>query len=150
MDPNGNVWVADTRDYYIRIYDDNGNYLNTIGSGNDSSSPGSFEAPDDVTFYGGYAYVGDYWSCVMTVWTDPANPTTTPPTYVRQINGCNFGVAVDPATGNTYIVDQSRSQIREYSPSGSFITEWGSYGTGTGQFEVRMGRCGDQRRGVRH
>jgi tripartite motif-containing protein 71 len=139
VDPNGNVWVADTRDYYIRIYDDNGNYLNTIGSGKDSSSPGSFEAPDDVTFYGGYAYVGDYWSCVMTVWTDPANPATTPPTYVRQINGCNFGVAVDPATGNTYIVDQSRDQIREYSPSGSFITEWGSYGTGSGQFESAWG-----------
>jgi hypothetical protein len=139
VDPNGNVWVADTRDYYIRIYDDNGNYLNSIGSGLDSSSPGSFEAPDDVTFYGGYAYIGDYWSCVMTVWTDPANPTTTPPTYVRQINGCNFGVAVDPATGNTYIVDQSRDQIREYSPSGSFITEWGSGGTGAGQFESPWG-----------
>jgi sugar lactone lactonase YvrE len=139
VDPNGNVWVADTRDYYIRIYDDNGNYLDSIGSGTDSSSPGSFEAPDDVTFYGGYAYIGDYWSCTMTVWTDPANPTTTPPTYVRQINGCNFGVAVDPATGNTYIVDQSRDQIREYSPSGSFITEWGSGGTGAGQFESPWG-----------
>jgi tripartite motif-containing protein 71 len=139
VDPNGNVWVADTRDYYIRIYDDNGNYLNTIGSGNDSNQPGSFEAPDDVTFYGGYAYIGDYWSCTMTVWTDPANPTTTPPTYVRQINGCNFGVAVDPATGNTYIVDQSRDQIREYSPTGSFITEWGNGGTGPGQFESPWG-----------
>jgi len=140
VDPNGNVWVADTRDYYIRIYDDNGNYLNSIGSGEDSSSPGSFEAPDDVTFYGGYAYVGDYWSCVMTVWTDPANPATTPPTYVRQINGCNFGVAVDPATGNTYIVDQSRDQIREYAAGTSnLITEWGSGGTGNGQFESPWG-----------
>jgi tripartite motif-containing protein 71 len=136
VDPaTGNVWVADTRDYVIRIYDQNGNYLTSIGSGTDSSSPGSFEAPDGVTFYGGDAYISDYWSCVVTVWTAPANPAVTAPTYIRQINGCNFGVAVDPATGNTYVVDQSRSQVREYSPSGSFITQWGSYGTGSGQFE---------------
>ena len=105
-----------------------------------SSSPGSFEAPDDVTFYGGYAYIGDYWSCTMTVWTDPANPTTTPPTYVRQINGCNFGVAVDPATGNTFIVDQSRDQVREYAAGTSnLIAYWGSGGTGAGQFESPWG-----------
>ncbi len=150
VDPNGNVWVADTRDYYIRIYDGNGNYLNTIGSGLDSNQPGSFEAPDDVTFYGGYAYVGDYWSCTMTVWTDPANPTTTLPTYVRQINGCNFGVAVDPATGNTYIVDQSRDQIREYNSSGSFITRVGQWRHRCRPVRVAVGRRGPQRRRVRH
>lgn len=139
VDPNGNVWVANTRDYTVRIYDGNGNYLNTIGTGTDSNSPGSFEAPDYVSFYNGDAYIGDYWSCTMTVWTDPANPATTIPTYVRQINGCNWGVAVDPATGNAYTVDLGRQQIREYSSNGSFLTQWGSFGTGNGQFESPWG-----------
>jgi DNA-binding beta-propeller fold protein YncE len=139
VDPNGNVWVADTRDYYVRIYDSNGNYLTSIGTGNDTSSLGGFAAPDYVAFYGGFAYIADYWSCTMTVWSDPSNPATTAPTPERQINGCNFGVAVDPATGNTYIVDQGRQQIREYNSSGSFITQWGNYGTGNGQFESPWG-----------
>ena len=139
VDPNGNVWVADTRDYVIRIYDSNGNYLTSIGTGNDTSSLGGFAAPDYVAFYGGFAYIADYWSCTMTVWSDPSNPATTAPTPERQINGCNFGVAVDPATGNTYIVDQGRQQIREYNSSGSFITQWGNYGTGNGQFESPWG-----------
>ncbi len=139
VDPNGNVWVADTRDYVIRIYDSNGNYLTSIGTGTDSSSPGSFSAPDYVTFSGGNAYIADYWSCTMTVWTDPSAPATTAPTYVRQINGCNFGVAVDPGTGNTYIVDQGSQQVNEYSPNGLFIRNWGSYGTGSGQFESPWG-----------
>ncbi len=137
-DPStGNVWVADTRDFVIRIYDSKGNYLTTIGTGLNSNQPGSFQAPVDVQFYAGYAYVGDYWSCTMTVW----NATTYQ--YSRQINGCNNGVAVDPLTGNTYIVDWNAVQVREYSPSciGSCspIRTWGGKGTGSGQFLTPWG-----------
>ena len=50
----------------------------SLGSGLDSNAPGSFEAPDDATFYttGGteYAYIADYWSCDVTIWDASANP----------------------------------------------------------------------------
>src|SRR5262245_46117856 len=42
------------------------------------------------------------------------------------------GVAVD-ASGNIYVADYSR--VRKLSSTGSFLAQWGSYGTGPGQFE---------------
>lgn len=150
VDPvTGDVWVADTRDYYIRIYAENGTYLTSLGSGLDSNAPGSFEAPEDVTFHetGGtdYAYISDYWSCTVTVW----NASDSPPQYAGQIgNICgNYGVAVDPASGNVYVATQNYdNQILEFSafnpanPDGfALIEQWGSYGTGNGQFESPWG-----------
>lgn len=152
VDPvTGNVWVADTRDYYIRIYAENGTYLTSLGSGTDSNAPGSFEAPEGVAFHEtdgtDYAYISDYWSCTVTVW----NASDNPPQYAGQIsNLCNnFGVAVDPATGDVYVTQQGGgfgSPVTVWSPfnpssptSFSEIGHLGSFGTGTGQLETPWG-----------
>jgi DNA-binding beta-propeller fold protein YncE len=153
VDPvTGDVWVADTRDYYIRIYAENGTYLTSLGSGLDSNAPGSFEAPEDVTFHEtdgtDYAYISDYWSCTVTIW----NATDNPPQYAGQIsNLCNnYGVAVDPATGDIYVTQQGGgffgSPVTEWSPfnpssptSFSEIGHLSSFGTGTGQLEAPWG-----------
>ena len=44
-----------------------------------------------------------------------------------------YGVAVD-ATGNVYVADMGNNRIQKFSSSGVFITKWGAYGTGNGQF----------------
>src|SRR2546427_133122 len=43
------------------------------------------------------------------------------------------GVAVD-SSGNVYIADAKNYAIVKLASSGLFVTSWGSYGTGTGQF----------------
>ena len=43
------------------------------------------------------------------------------------------GVAVD-STGDVYVADSGNSRIQKFTPTGSFITKWGSLGTGDGQF----------------
>jgi DNA-binding beta-propeller fold protein YncE len=52
--------------------------------------------------------------------------------------GSPCGIAVD-SSGNVYVVNsQINSQIAavlEYSPGGTLITQWGTFGTGNGQFE---------------
>jgi tripartite motif-containing protein 71 len=42
-------------------------------------------------------------------------------------------VAVD-ATGNVYVADQLSYVVQKFSATGAFETEWGSYGSGKGQF----------------
>ena len=42
-------------------------------------------------------------------------------------------VAVDSA-GNVYVADQLSYVVQKFSASGAFLTEWGSYGGGHGQF----------------
>jgi len=43
------------------------------------------------------------------------------------------GVAVD-SYGNVYVADTYNHRIQKFSSSGTFITKWGSQGTGDGQF----------------
>jgi DNA-binding beta-propeller fold protein YncE len=42
-------------------------------------------------------------------------------------------VALD-AQGNVYVADQLGFVVQKFSPSGAFVTEWGSFGGGRGQF----------------
>src|SRR5207237_7876415 len=56
-------------------------------------------------------------------------------TEIGTITGSNNGVAIDPATGNVYVVSWSRDRVSVYSPSNlTSPTTFGSSGTGNGQF----------------
>ena len=51
---------------------------------------------------------------------------------------CPYDVVVD-STGNVYVVDTDDNRIVKYSSTGTFIKQWGSYGTGNGQFDYPCG-----------
>ena len=42
-------------------------------------------------------------------------------------------VAID-AAGNVYVADRWGYRIQKFNPDGAFLHEWGSYGTGPGEF----------------
>lgn len=44
--------------------------------------------------------------------------------------------AVDPATGNVFVVDQNNARIQVFDAAGNFIFNWGSNGSGDGQFST--------------
>jgi DNA-binding beta-propeller fold protein YncE len=131
------VWVANTRQHVIRVYQHDGTYLFTIGDGEDSNDADSFRWPMDVEFYGGKAYVSDYYGTYLKI-LDASTGA-----LLDQI-GLTYGpykipstgVAVDPATGNIYILSWDLDQVFEYSPDGdTLIRSFGSTGSGDGQFQ---------------
>jgi hypothetical protein len=131
VDPaTGEVWVSSTRDHFIRVYDATGTtYLRTIGSGADSTAAGSFRWPMDVEFAGGSAWVADYTSCRLKQ-VDAATGAE-----LLSVSVCNNGVAIDPTTGNIFVVSWKYDRVSVYSSSGALIRTWGTEGSGSGQFE---------------
>jgi DNA-binding beta-propeller fold protein YncE len=48
------------------------------------------------------------------------------------------GVAVD-SFGNVYVADLGNNRIQKFDSSGTFLGEWGGYGSGDGQFSYPQG-----------
>ena len=50
-----------------------------------------------------------------------------------QFFGGPLGVAVD-GSGNVFVTDRYNARIQEFTNTGTFLTKWGSFGSGDGQF----------------
>ena len=138
VDPaTGDVWVSDTRESLIRVYDRSGNYLFDVGTGLYSSDPGSFRFPLDIEFFAGKAYVSDWGQLTATSSNVECRLKildATTGVELSSITVCNNGVAVDPATGNIYTVSSIFNKVSVFNPAGVQIGQFGSPGTGDGQF----------------
>jgi DNA-binding beta-propeller fold protein YncE len=49
-----------------------------------------------------------------------------------------YGIAID-GQGNVYVADSSNDRIQKFNSSGTFITQWGSKGSGDGEFDRPRG-----------
>jgi DNA-binding beta-propeller fold protein YncE len=43
-------------------------------------------------------------------------------------------VAVDPSSSDVYVVDTTNNRVEEFDSSGAYLSQFGSYGSGDGQF----------------
>ena len=49
-----------------------------------------------------------------------------------------YSVAVD-GSGNVYVADTENHRIQKFGPDGTFLTQWGSLGSGDGEFNRPYG-----------
>jgi tripartite motif-containing protein 71 len=143
-DPSGSLFVSDTTDGRIERFSPAGEYLGqwTAAGGHFAG----FNAPAGIGIDPrGAVYVADRANGrVVRMWGDG--------TYLGELGGplevgdVSLGspgsVAVDPASGNTYVADTLHNRVLVFAPDGTLLARWGANegdgapGGGQGQFDA--------------
>jgi|SRR5208282_464752 len=153
VDLQGNVYVADTANARVLLFDGNGKPLSGLGCPNavnftcpGGSGQGQFDNPWGVAVdSSGYVYVTDSVNNrvqkfdvngnFVSAWGCPNAATQRCPWgWGPGQFGDPLGIAVDSA-GNMYVADRANYRVQKIDQNTGSITQWGgSYGSGADQF----------------
>jgi DNA-binding beta-propeller fold protein YncE len=127
----GRIYVSDTDNNRVQIFDSAGNFLGkwgSLGSGN-----GQFDGPGGIAINQstGDIYVADYGNNRIQRFTSSGAYTSqwgTMGTGDGQFKGPN-GLAIDQATGNVYVSEFVGDRVQYFTSAGVFLGKWGSSAT---------------------
>jgi tripartite motif-containing protein 71 len=148
VDTVGDVYVADQLSYVVQKFSASGLYLGQWGSyggGHGQFGPIGGLATDA----GGNVYVVDSEHNRIEKFDPSGNFITAWGHTGNELGQFNFGSSQDPTkppgggiavAGNyVYVADSSNDRIERFNLAGGEAFEWGSYGTGAGQFSYPRG-----------
>lgn len=133
------VYVADTFNHRVQKFTSTGVYLQQWGT--NGTGEGQFSYPSGIAVDGtGHVYVADGQARVQK-FTSTGDFLTQWDTRSAGGAGGPEGVAVD-GDGYVYVVENSGNdpfpgnvqRVEKYTSTGAFVTQWGSFGSGGGQF----------------
>ncbi len=140
-DANSNVYVSDQGTHHVLMYDANGTYVRSFGSGNAGSAVGDIAQPEGSAVSGGYLFVADSanhridWFQV----TNPANVGVMMTGLSTKLWGMAALPTVGSANGDLYVADAGNKQVVRFTFSGNVVSSFGTAGTGNGQFNDPTG-----------
>jgi DNA-binding beta-propeller fold protein YncE len=142
------IYVADTYAHAIKVFDDDGRLVDTIGSR--GTGDGQFNYPTHLAFAGDTLYVTDSMNNRVVALAGDGHGT------LRRIGARGLalgdlvrpkGVGVD-GEGNVYVVESLYDTLLVYSAEGEFLLPIGGSGTATGRFYLPAGVWVDARNRV--
>jgi hypothetical protein len=147
VDGSGNVYVADRLNHRIQKFTSTGTFLTEWGGS--GSGDGQFSEPWDVAVDGtGNVYVADNGNVRVQKFTSTGAFLTKWGSLGSGDGqfGSPTAVAVD-VSGNVYVADIDGSftnhRIQKFTSTGTFLTKWGSAGSGDGQLNTPEGLAVD-------
>ena len=134
FDSSGNVFVPDRVRNDIQKFTHEGVFLSKFGG--PGSGPGQFNVPYSIAHdSNNNIYVSDRENNRIQKLTNDGVFITE----LKSINGKNFvmpeDLAFDFTNGDLYITDTGNNRIVKLDKNLNFILQWGSKGTGDGQFD---------------
>ena len=145
VDPSsGRIFVADTNEHNIKVYDENEKLVQIIGQVGEN--PGEFNAPTDLAYINDKLYVSDTFNARVQVFDKDGK-------FVKIIGkrGRYIGNLVRPkgvtadSDGNVYIVESFHDYLLIYNKNARFLLPIGGTGAGVGEFYLPAGVWSDQR-----
>ncbi len=142
------LYVADTYAHDIKVFDENGSLLRTLGRR--GNGEGEFNFPSHLAWAQGELYVTDTMNHRVQVF-DAEGKLRRPPLGQPGAVVGNFvrpkGVGVD-GEGNVYVVESYHDSLLVFSHAGEFLLPIGGTGTATGRFYLPAGVWVDGRNRV--
>ncbi len=122
QDTEGNIYVIDTWNHRVQVFNENGAYLWQTGEEGDGE--GEFKEPNDIAFdpQTGRIYVSDTWNHRIVVLDKNGTFLGSAPLgfYGQR------GIAFHPQTRLLYIADTGNSQVKIMNQEGKLIRTWGT------------------------
>ena len=144
VDANGHVYLADTGNKRIIVFDSDGNFVTQIGS--EGFDIGQFSEPVDVKLDAqGNVYVTDTWNQRVQVFSPSPDGKAFIPLRQWPIHGWKSQsldnkpyIAVAP-NGNVFVTDPEGYRVIEFTAEGKPVRLWGAYGTDNSSFGLASG-----------
>jgi DNA-binding beta-propeller fold protein YncE len=126
VNSTGYVYVTDRSNCRVQVFDPNGTFVAKWGS--PGTGKGNFYYPEGIAVNStGYVYVADTLNNRVQVFGPLGN-------YITGWTVSNpRGLAVN-STDSLYVVSGNSHRVLVYDTSYGYLGEWGSLGTGAGQF----------------
>ncbi len=146
VDEYDRVYISDSFNHRIQVFDRQGNLLMKIGKNNGEGGPdgygilpGEFFVPRQVFAKDGYIYVADSFNHRIQVFDYHGNFIAAFGSYGTLLGQFRYpvGVAVDDS-GNVYVSDTGNNRIQKFDSHFNFVCCWGGKGCGDGEFNQPM------------
>jgi uncharacterized protein (TIGR03663 family) len=139
VDSRGRVFVTDTGNKRVLVYDADGKFITQFGQV--GMQPGQFDEPVGLALDSqGNVYVADTWNQRIQVFAPNADGTVYSPLRQWDISGW-YGQSLENkpflainAQDDVFVSDPEGYRVLEFSSDGSFIHTWGDYGTDLATF----------------
>lgn len=144
VDSQGRVYIADTGNKRIVIFDADGNYVSEFGT--TGFDPGQFDEPVGVAIASdGTLYVTDTWNQRIQSFIPSEDGTVFVPSLQWDVNAW-FGQSLDnkpflavDANNNVFITDPEGFRIIQFTGDGQFVRTWGDYGVNADEIGLAAG-----------
>lgn len=138
-DARGNLYVVDSKNNRIQIFDANGNFVRQFGSR--GSHDGQLNEPCGVGVDAeGHVWVADTWNHRIVHFGPDGR-------FLSAFGGGDRGFfgprAVVASRGFLYAADTGNKRIVRFDRDGNYLSEWGGDGSGPGQFIEPVGLAAD-------
>lgn len=140
----GWLYVADTHEHNIKVFDVGGRFIKLIGKRGEE--PGTFNGPTHLAFANNRLYVTDALNARIQIYDNNGEFLTTfgrRGVYLGDMPHPK-GVAVD-ASGRIYVVESYYDHLLIYDDQGRFLLPIGGAGQGIGEFNLPSGAWVDSR-----